>query len=96
MPFFQPSREQPIVIDYNRYDPVCVLSCTTTEGEVTPLLFKCKNPDESVETVHINQITNRKESIAILEFHCLCENHGALKKVVLRFYKEYFIWVMAK
>lgn len=96
MPFFQPSKEHPIVIDYNRYDPICVLSYTTTEGEVTPLLFKCKNPDESISTVHINQITNRKESIAILEFHCLCEYYGALKKVVLRFYKEYFIWVMAK
>lgn len=96
MPFYQPSREQPVVIDYNKFDPIAVLSYTTTEGEVTPMRFKCKNPDESIETVYIDQITNRKVYPSILEFHCLCENYGALKKVVLRYYKEYFIWVMAK
>ena len=96
MPFFEPNREKPVVIDYEKYKPVTVMCYTSEEGVTTPLRFKHENPDESLETLEIKQITNRKEFKGGFSYICLCESYGRVKQVILSYYKDYYIWVTRK
>lgn len=96
MPFFELSKSEKITIDYDRYQPVYMVSCTETDGKVTPIRFKYAEKDETRVTVNINEIRNRKAVKGGLSFTCLVTAYGRQKLVTLIFYTEQHIWVMPR
>lgn len=96
MPFFEPFKSDKVTIDYDRYQPVAVISCTESDGKVTPMRFKYSEKDETRVTVNIQEIRNRKAVKGGLGFTCLVTAYGRQKLVTLIFYTEQHIWVMPK
>lgn len=96
MPFFEPVKNTKVTIDYDRYQPVSVISCIESDGKVTPIRFKYAEKDETRVTVNINEIRNRKAVKDGLSFTCLVTAYGRQKLVTLIFYTEVLIWVMPR
>ena len=96
MPFFEPSRSDKIVIDYDRYMPVAVICVYEADGTVTPMRFKYQEKDESKVTVNIDSISSRKNIRGGYSFACLATNYGRQQQVILNFYIDLHLWVMLK
>lgn len=96
MPFFEPFRTEKITIDYDHYQPVAVLSCTETDGKITPLLFKYEEKDQTRVTVKVESIRARKSVKGGLSFTCVASAYGRQQLFTLIFYTEELIWVMPR
>lgn len=96
MPFFEKERENNIVIDNDRYQPIAVLAYTSAAGEITPMRFKMQLPDESIETVNIDGIKSHKDIPGGINYCCLVTTYGHQKQVTLRYFIREHLWVLLK
>lgn len=67
--------------------PVQMISCTDTNGTITPLRFRFKNSDEELVTVKIDRVTasNQDTSTTGIQFDCEAEISGIKKSFQLRY-----------
>lgn len=67
--------------------PVQMISCTDTNGTITPLRFRFRNSDARIITVHIDRIlssTNENSSVGA-DYFCMAEIDGIEKSFRLRY-----------
>jgi hypothetical protein len=67
--------------------PVQMISCTDTNGKITPLRFRFRDRDNELVTINIEQILsdNQKQSRVGITFTCAATLYGTQKQFVLNY-----------
>ena len=78
--------------------PVQMISCTDTDGKITPLRFRFKDKDDSVVIVNIKKIINsdRETNKMGVTFECSADSFGTEKHFFLYYSIYSGKWAISK
>lgn len=78
--------------------PVQMISCTDTNGKITPLRFRFRDKDGELVTITIHQILKEYQecSCAGVTYTCLAQLHGIQKTFDLRYSYYSHEWKLSR
>lgn len=96
MPYFTPYNNKPIEIDFNRYQPVSVISNFAKDGRCKPEYIRLVMPDESEVTHKITGFKYTREYKDHILYCCTIRINNRQQEILLYFYFTLCIWVIEK
>lgn len=78
--------------------PVQMISCTDTNGHITPIRFRFRDKDETIVTVTIDKILQSEQDISKIgaEYQCAAVIRGMQKTFSLRYNYIAHAWYLSK
>lgn len=74
--------------------PVQVISCTDTDGKITPMRFRFVNEQEELVTIENLTVCRRAENMSILSFVCETTMEGRKSEFTLVYRIRDHIWFL--
>lgn len=78
--------------------PVQMISCTDTNGYITPIRFRFRDKDETIVTVAIDKILSSGQDISRIgaEYQCEASIHGMKRFFTLRYNYAAHEWRLSR
>lgn len=78
--------------------PVQMISCTDTNGYITPIRFRFRDKDETIVTVAIDKILSAGQDISRIgaEYQCEASIHGMKRFFTLRYNYAAHEWRLSR
>lgn len=86
--------ESVLIIDI----PVQMISCTDSDGKITPMRFRFRDKNSEIITVTIGKIirTEQDKSVIGANYYCTAEINGMQKNFVLRYNYAAHEWRLSR
>ena len=78
--------------------PVQMISCTDTNGHITPMRFRFQDEDETIVTVTIDKILKSEQDISKIgaEYQCAAVIRGMKRSFTLRYNYAAHEWRLSR
>lgn len=96
MPFIKPYKEPTTYIDYNKVDPIGVITNFASDGNMLPIYVRYIHPDQSEETILVDGVKYAKDVVGGKTYCCLVTINDCQKQIFLTYYVKEHLWVIAK
>ena len=96
MPFYTPSDNPSIFIDYDKCTPVSVIINFAPDGRMLPVFLHYIYPDQSEETLKIDGVISTKDIVGGVSYYCYITVNGWRRRIALTYYVKEHLWVINK
>lgn len=78
--------------------PVQMISCTDTDGKITPIRFRFRDKSSEIITVAIDKIIKSEQDKSVIgaNYYCTAVIHGMQKNFVLRYNYASHEWRLSR
>lgn len=78
--------------------PIQMIVCISTKGEMTPIRFRFEQSDQTICTVQVDRICQRKDALignlGVSEFVCQAMIHERMQQFALRYMHHDNCWML--